>query len=73
MFTSEHLVAEINALPVNSRLLNAGVTVAFKLSGEMMEGIKSFDQINPEKTLSSTALIQKINHPRMIYLLNQCR
>ena len=67
---SEHLVAEINALPVNSRLLNAGVTVAFKLSGEMMEGIKSFDQINPEKTLSSTALIQKITYPWDIFSMN---
>jgi UDP-N-acetylglucosamine diphosphorylase/glucosamine-1-phosphate N-acetyltransferase len=67
---SEHLVAEIKALPVNSRLLNAGITVAFKLSGEMMEGIKSFDQIHTEKTLSSTALIQKITHPWDIFSMN---
>lgn len=68
---NEKLVAEIMGLPINAKLINAGVTVAIRVSVDHLESINSIDHLVVEKSLSSTAALHQLTHPWDIFSKNE--
>ncbi len=64
------LLTEIRELPPQSRLINNGVTVAIRLSGDQLEPGVAVDQLHVDKSLSSTAALNRITQPWDLFSKN---
>ncbi|MFM9051439.1 MAG: GlmU family protein [Bacteroidota bacterium] len=64
------MVDEIKSLPIGSRLLSAGIPVAYRLSFEQLQGMSRIDQVVVEKSLSSTAALHRIRYNWDIFSMN---
>lgn len=70
VFPNAKLVAEINDLPPDSKLLNNGVVVACRVPAQQLEGISSIEQLVTAKTLSSTASVTRLKNNWDLFALN---
>jgi UDP-N-acetylglucosamine diphosphorylase/glucosamine-1-phosphate N-acetyltransferase len=64
------LVEELQQLPLDSKLVSAGLTVAYRITSEKLQQLTSVENLDVEKSLSSTAAIKRVVNHWDIFAMN---
>lgn len=67
---SHKLTEELLHLPPDAQLVAAGLTVAFRLKGDTLRQLTSMNDLHVDKTLSSTAIVQRVLNHWDIFAMN---
>lgn len=54
------LIEQVNALPLDAKLIHGDVLIACRISGDRLTGITSFDQLAVEKSLSASGTLNRV-------------
>jgi UDP-N-acetylglucosamine diphosphorylase/glucosamine-1-phosphate N-acetyltransferase len=67
---SAKLIDELLNLPMDAQLVSSGLTVAYRVSADKLRDLVSLDDLHVEKSLSSTAVLQRVVNHWDIFAMN---